>query len=481
LNCIHRFAENKDSRLCANSHQVVRVEGLRLGLILLAFTSIGHITRRDMSQDFHLIIFTRHPIAGEAKTRMIPALGEAGAAALQREMTGHMLLTARCLPRPLHLRLKHAGGTAAEMRAWLGEDIEFSPQGDGDLGKRLSVALAESFAAGAQRVLVVGSDCPMIDAACLEQALVALDAADVSIVPALDGGYCLIGLKAEQPMLFEGIAWGSEQVFAQTMHAAKCAGLRVHELPALPDVDVPDDLAVVQRAGLMQGMSATASVSVIIPALNEEEAITATIRSVMDDAREIIVVDGGSNDDTVAKAESAGARVLRSVVACRAAQMNLGARNATGEVLVFLHADTRLPDGYAPLVRATLLKPGVVAGAFRLGVDGNGIALRLIEWGTWLRCRWFQMPYGDQGIFTTADAFRASGGFVQWPLMEEWEWIRRMRRLGKIDTLATPSLTSSRRWLALGPWRTMLRNQSILLAKLAGVPIERLAAWYRQQ
>ncbi len=219
-------------------------------------------------------------------------------------------------------------------------------------------------------------------------------------------------------------------------------------------------------------------ISVVIPALNEARKIAAAIESAAAGAKEVIVVHGDSTDDTAAIAEAAGARVI-GAEANRARQMNEGARVALGDVLLFLHADTKLPADYGASVERALYSRGVAAGAFSLAIDGTGMKYRLVEAVVAFRCRISQLPYGDQAIFIRKAIFNDVGGFGDLPLMEDYEFIRRMKRCGRIVVLPLRVRTSSRRWQKLGVVRTAVLNFFIINAFHLGVPPERLAGWYR--
>jgi rSAM/selenodomain-associated transferase 2 len=228
----------------------------------------------------------------------------------------------------------------------------------------------------------------------------------------------------------------------------------------------------------LEQQTCNTKISIIIPALNEAANIQAAIASIQLSTNiEIIVVDGGSNDNTVDIAKSFGVKVLTSMPG-RACQMNVGAAIASGEILLFLHADTRLPPCFDTLVRATLDRE-TVAGAFRLKIAGEAWGLRLVEWGVGVRSRFFQLPYGDQAIFVTKKVFEQIGGFPELPIMEDFELIRRLRGIGHIQIVSTPVLTSARRWLKKGIFQTTLINQIVIIAYLLGVSPAKITQFYR--
>ena len=219
-------------------------------------------------------------------------------------------------------------------------------------------------------------------------------------------------------------------------------------------------------------------ISVIIAALDEAETVRDCVARALTCAdAEVIVVDGGSSDGTVELAAVSGATVF-SETACRAVQMNRGAVESNREYLLFLHADTLLPEGYMAHVRDVLRRPGIFMGAFRLGIAGGGTGLRLVEHGANLRSRIFSLPYGDQGFFMTRENFARSGGFARVPVMEDFEFVTRVKKMGGIGLAKARVLTSSRRWRTLGLVRTTIVNQLMITGYLAGTAPERLARLY---
>ncbi|MBW4479656.1 MAG: TIGR04283 family arsenosugar biosynthesis glycosyltransferase [Tolypothrix brevis GSE-NOS-MK-07-07A] len=224
-----------------------------------------------------------------------------------------------------------------------------------------------------------------------------------------------------------------------------------------------------------------AKISIIIPVLNEAENIRQAIAyTKLSTNIEVIVVDGGSQDDTHKIASGLNVTIISSIPG-RAVQMNKGATLAKGDILLFLHADTRLPTGFDVMIRTALQPTGTVAGAFALRIDAQVASLRLVEWGVNMRSHFWQMPYGDQAIFLTKQTFNKIGNFPELPFMEDFEIMRRLKRIGRITIIPVPVITSARRWLQKGIWKTTLINQIIIIAYLLGVPPQQLIRWYRQK
>ena len=221
-------------------------------------------------------------------------------------------------------------------------------------------------------------------------------------------------------------------------------------------------------------------ISVIIPVLDDAEVLDLALGSPQDcTGVERIVVDGGSTDGSAELAKSRGVKIIHSPPG-RARQMNAGAEVAEGTLLVFLHADTRLPEGFDDHVRRILTPSEVAAGAFQLQIDAHSARWRFIEKTANWRSRYLQMPYGDQAIFLRAELFREMGGFPDLPIMEDFELIRRLKGRGRIVIAPAAVLTSARRWEKLGALRTTLINQLMILGFYLGFEPSRLARWYRQ-
>jgi len=220
------------------------------------------------------------------------------------------------------------------------------------------------------------------------------------------------------------------------------------------------------------------TISAIVPVLDEEAALPRTLERLTSLGFEVIVVDGGSRDASVETARRFGVRVLVSLPG-RARQMNRGAARAGGEILFFVHADSRVPDNAAGIIARTLARPGTAAGAFRLAIDSPRPVLRFIAGLANLRSRLLQLPWGDQGLFLTRRVFEEVGGFQDLPLMEDVDLDRRLKRVGRIVLAPAAMTTSARRWERHGPIRNSLRNLWRLTRYFLGASPDRLARDYR--
>jgi rSAM/selenodomain-associated transferase 2 len=222
------------------------------------------------------------------------------------------------------------------------------------------------------------------------------------------------------------------------------------------------------------------TLSVVVPALDEAANLA---RLLPDLARtcpgaEVIVVDGGSRDGTAAVVASRpGVRFLARARG-RARQMNAGAREAGGDVLLFLHADTRLPEGAASAIAEALAAPTVVGGRFDVRFDSPRRILRVVAWFMNARSRATSICTGDQALFVRRADFEAVGGYPDIPLMEDIELSRRLKARGRLAALHTRVTTSARKWEREGPLRTIGLMWALRLLHFCGVAPARLHRWY---
>jgi len=221
------------------------------------------------------------------------------------------------------------------------------------------------------------------------------------------------------------------------------------------------------------------TLSVIVPMLNEAATIASTLDALRRGARdaEIVVVDGGSIDASVAIARPL-CDVLISAARGRALQMNAGARASHGDALVFVHADTIVPTTFAADIAAALSDPAVNGGRFDVELDASALPYRIIGAMISLRSRISRTGTGDQAIFVRRDVFDRIGGFPELELCEDLEFSRRLKRAGRVACLRTRVTTSARRWNRDGVARTVVRMWMIRAMYLMGVPPDRLKRMY---
>lgn len=212
--------------------------------------------------------------------------------------------------------------------------------------------------------------------------------------------------------------------------------------------------------------------------LADTDAVRQLLTQIQPDADvEVIVVDGGGDDRLARLAlEYPGIKLLRTAPG-RAHQMNAGAAPASGEWLLFLHADSRLPSEWRAAIAD--VDPAAVGGWFRFALDDEAWQARVIERLVAWRVRRLRLPYGDQGFLVRRDVFRRLEGFRPLPLMEDVEFVRRLVRLGPVCELPLPLRTSSRRYRRDGWFRRSGRNLALVSLYFAGVSPRRLARWYQ--
>jgi rSAM/selenodomain-associated transferase 2/rSAM/selenodomain-associated transferase 1 len=457
-----------------------------------------------------VLIMAKAPVPGTVKTRLHPLLGLDGCARLQRELIRHATATAiaaspESTRRPGRAAagkavdaVTTAGGltvflavappeAASDVSALAPAGVRMLGQRGAGLGERLTHAVADVFAAGHRPVVVIGTDAPTLTPELLTQAFGCLaDGRDIVFGPARDGGYYLAGLNLPAPELFalDPGLWGTGTVLTASLAAARRAGLTTGQLPALRDLDTPDDARGLLAEPALPDNIARAlrpppSVSIVVPTLNEAAVIDTALTRLRRDfpACELIVADGGSSDAT---AELAARHA--NVVCCepgRAAQMNAGAACATGEVLWFIHADTRVDPAALGQISSALENPAVVGGGLRMCFDQPGLALAYVACTSNLRARWLHWVFGDQAMFIRRHVFDALGGFPSLPIMEDLEMSRRLHRRGRLAVLPATATTSARRFTAHGTWRTLAFMQYLKLLYFTGTDPQQISDRYR--
>ena len=224
--------------------------------------------------------------------------------------------------------------------------------------------------------------------------------------------------------------------------------------------------------------------TIVIPVLNDTAALAGTLAALSHGpTAEIVVVDGSEPEDPAMHGLRMGYPEVKWVRSAqgRGLQMNEGARRARGDWIVFLHADTQLGHDWMDVVYRLDGQPAFVGGSFRFVLDSSTRQARWIERGVALRVRLFDLPYGDQALFARRTVFQDLGGYHNLPLMEDVDFVRRLRRRGRLAHVDVPAITSARRWERDGWLRRTVENVVLTLLYFAGQPPERLARRYHRR
>lgn len=445
-----------------------------------------------------ICVFAKPPVPGKVKTRLAARVGDTHAANLARAFLAD---TWEIVSSATWARAALATTEGAASDFGLPEHTNIWLQGEGNLGERLERIIQRGLTE-AEFVIAIGADTPGLPERLLSKARDELRRADAVLGPSDDGGFYLVGLKRCSQGLFDDLPWSEATTFSATLARLERRGMVVRILESWFDVDELADLnrlrAAIERDSLQAPatrrlltarervrepvVAPTPRVTVVVPVLNEEARIGEhldALGAIDDDLHEIIVVDGDSTDRTADVARARGGATVLSARRGRASQMNAGAEIATGDVLLFLHADVYLPPDAVHWIATALADPAVVAGAFRTWtvVEGRrswlGPLLHLAD----LRSRYSSLPYGDQALFVRAEVFRRLGGFRNQPLMEDIELSRRLRDVGQIRTVPASVRVSGRRFLARPAYYALVVNVFPLLYRL-GMPLRVLASLY---
>ncbi len=457
-----------------------------------------------MAAGTRLVVLSKPPRPGHCKSRLAARLGHGPAARLARAFLADTWasVSAWVSSQP-EIDLVFALSEAADEYPLLLPIATTARQGQGDLGRRMAT-LAAGALGQRGRVLLLGSDSPGLPVTHLAAAVAALEGADVVLGPNVDGGFWCLGVRGGAAALWgntwlDELDWSTDATAAQVETRVRRLGLRCARAPEWFDVDRAEDLPRLEellRADPERAPEtarelrrqaepgARPTISAVIATLEEgvrlDECLDALARQPGE--LEVIVADGGSRDHG---AERAAGRPGVTVVVTgpgRGRQFAAGARMATGDVLVFLHTDTRLPERGTELMRAALADGSAEAGAFvtrtvadRRFPDRAGPLLRLAD----LRSRFTRHPYGDQALFVTRTAYEAVGGFRPLPIMEDYDLSRRLAARRPLARVGVPVQVSGRR-MQTRPLRAMLLMRLIPPLFRLGVNPDLLARLYRR-
>lgn len=359
-----------------------------------------------------------------------------------------------------------------------------------NLGQRLQQTVSHLRKAGFNQICIIGSDAPTLPITHILSCQQQLESHDVVLGPASDGGIYLLGTKVELPDLTT-IPWSSHLVFNDLKALLEQQALRVAVGPSWYDVDTIADFKQLKndleattnaRKKLHHWLQQLPRVSIVIPVINEGKHIKSRIEQLqkLHPSPEIIIVDGGSKDNTWHACDIAGTKRLQIKKANRAQQMNHGAALATGNILLFLHADCHLSQTAFTAMIDLLADPKIDGGCFRyhLADTEKNWRYRWINFGVWLRGKFFKLPYGDQGYFVRKNIFNTIGPFKIIPLLEDVEWFTRLKKSNNIVILKEKLITSARRIQQRGWIRSSLINNLIVLLYACGVQPKYLARLY---
>jgi len=444
--------------------------------------------------DATICVFAKPPVPGQVKTRLIPLLGKNGAAALAKAFLDDTWASTVRLPwaRPVVASTEAAKGNSLPPSAdvWV--------QGEGNLGVRLERIVRRALQ-DHPYAIAIGADSPGLPAKLLEEAREALGRVDAVIGPSEDGGFYLLGLRTCPAGLLSGIPWSAPTTCLETIAKLQAAGLTFHILDDWFDVDTPQDLERLNAlliAGKIEAprtsrflktracspaSAQSLRCSVIVPALNERESLPHTLDALVGQCwiHEVIVADGGSTDGT--REWVASRRFVRLVdaPAGKGNQLNAGARAACGDVFLFLHADCRLPADAGAQIGSALASEKTAGGCFEVRFRVHRPrSLKLVAAGINFRSRLTRTATGDQAIFVRRNVFEQIGGCPDWPLFEDVDLVRRIKKVGKFVVLPSQLLVSPRRHIARGVFRTVLLIYALRVAFWLGVSPFVLKKWF---
>ncbi|MDD3045980.1 MAG: TIGR04283 family arsenosugar biosynthesis glycosyltransferase [Candidatus Delongbacteria bacterium] len=429
-----------------------------------------------------IVLIMRYPEPGKCKQRLAILAGEENAAHIQKNMVITLLESCReyLSTDPAALEVYYTGASEGKMRSLCGDAL-YKEQPEGNLGFKLSSSFRESFDEKYSEVLVIATDIPYISSVVIRSAFDSLKTNDIVIGPAYDGGYYLIGMKKDHPELFsKDIKWGGDRVFEKTLGIAGKRSLSAGVLEKLPDIDRPADIFCINNPRIVNDLP-NPLISVIIPVLNEEKYLAGTLEFFRDRKNiEVIVSDGGSTDGTIGIAGRFSCKIISSA-AGRAVQQNSGAEAAGSPVLLFLHADTVLPQDFEYEVYKTLSMDKTSFGAFKIKINGKNKFLGFVSFLINIRSSLFGSPYGDQALFMTKKTFEKAGGFKELFIMEDYDLVSRLKKTGRIRMSRKNVITSGRRWDGMGLLCTFFTNQKMKILFHLGTDTEKLRRIYYKE
>lgn len=437
-----------------------------------------------------IILFTRVPQAGKTKTRMMPYLTAEECKRLHICFLQDVRQQCQKTQADLLISYTPAGAdNEQKLRTIFGIQADYFPQEGNTLGEKMYHAIERVLSQGYESCILIGADIPEIKAEHLTEAFAVLTEKDIVFGRTEDGGYYLVGMKQPIPQAFGLSEYGHSKVLEQTVQQLQATGFSVGYAKTLSDLDTPDDLRALRGRLCRKETSCPVTekfleqnkkISIIIPIYNEEKTIEALQRQLkpLKDRCEIIFVDGGSTDRTVALLDKSY-KLLQGHKG-RAKQMNAGAKESTGDILFFLHCDSELPPD--PLGEIRRVMQTHRAGCF-------GIAFHSKNFFMWT-CRVIsnhrvfdrKVMFGDQGIFIERELFFEAGLFPEIPIMEDYQFSLTLKEMGiPLGMTQKRIYTSDRRFpkKTIPKLRLMWKMNRLRKMYRDGVDIEVISDLYR--
>ena len=446
-----------------------------------------------------IIFFTRAPIAGRTKTRMQPYLSPDECAALHKAMIKDIYEECSKIQADIFVYYTPLEGLG-RLYKLIGKESTYRLQKGADLGEKMYDAIAEVLDLGYESCILIGSDIAELRKEHLNTAFDKLEYADVVFGKTVDGGYYLVGMKRAVKEVFEVEKYGNSDVFANTLKRLSNLGLKVAYTKTLYDIDTKDDLALhrqrlrkyasrrskyykeLKKRNLGKFALDKLKISIIIPVYNEEKTIVnlqSKLHSLYEKC-EIIFVDGGSTDATLSLIDKK--YKLFSSEKGRANQMNKGALESSGDVLLFLHSDSTLPKNALRQIKKVM--KDYEAGCFGISFNTRSILMKICALMSNYRVGIGHIMFGDQGIFIDRTVFFNIGMFPSLPIMEDYQLSLTLKSK-KIKTAMTKShiTTSDRRFTgnSIDKLKLMLKMYRLRSMYRKGVDIEKIASLYKDK
>lgn len=443
-----------------------------------------------------LVIFCRRPALGSGKQRIAATMGRQKALELSRLLLATTLEDAAEWAGPVIISPANQSDRLWAQALLPGATV--IPQPEGNLGDRIGHIEKQIRQRGGERIIFIGSDSPALNPAAITEAAERLRTNEFVFIPAKDGGVTLMGSAMPWPPL-EHLPWGTASLFAALMECCDDRASRICVLPTGFDIDTEGDLAGTpallrndNRPARQQlcrwissldlpdrGHEQPRRISVVIPVLNDNAALANLLNRISEldpGVDEVIVVEGSMQEKCRDLAVAHGAAHLTEE-ANRGAQLIAGARAASGDILWFLHADSIPPVDAVAHIKMHLLA-GHCSGYFRFRFDGaRSLGKKLLETAINWRTK-VGVPYGDQGLFVTREAYAEAGGHRAIPLFEDVSLVKSLRRQFSCQNLDATMSVSSRRWERDGWLTRSLHNRWLAMAYSLGVAPEKLANQY---